>query len=1015
MNFMKHRHKQALRLLLSMLYFSASTLFAASGKLIVQIGAGDGRETVELAGENNVVHALDSNLANIETARKYIQSKGLYGRVSVEHWTGEELPYIDNLVNQIVVSDTGHRVSRDEIERVLAPRGVFRDQSDSSESQFTKPVPAGMDSWPHWLYGPHNNAVSKDQLVGVSRNMQWIAEPKWERNHNLLPSVTVMISCDGRIYSIEDRAPIGIEGPHGHWVLSARDAFNGLQLWTIPMPKWGSESWGKIRTGIAMRFKNPTQVYRRLVANGDKVYVTLGFAAPLTEIDGATGKILQTYKGTENTAAILYDDGVIYLSQNTSLTEPGKNILALDPKSGKILWEHTGVTGVVSRGDELKKYSDICLTIGSDKLFFLDRGEIVALDKKTGNKSWTTPRPPVKDIFGHSKYNYVNLCTLVYHKGGVFLAQIPSSASNLNQWQKKQMHIVVLEESSGKERWKTMGTSISHFTPADLFIHHGMVWTLNEKSDVLKGLDIQTGETKKEYKIPELQVGHHHRCYRNKGTENFYLYGEEGIEYINFKTGEIDVIHWLRGACAYGIMPANGCIYLPGHSCGCHADTLLGGFMALNSNESTLKLTPDEERLTKGSAYEKAQRPSPDTQPPASKEWSSYRHDNMRSGATTADIPDKISKKWTTTLQGKLTAPVVARGLLFCASTDKYQLHALDADTGDIKWTYFASGPIDSPPSHDKGRLFFGTRTGYVICLDAISGKLAWKFKAAPVDQRLGAYDRVESAWPVHGSVLVQQSKVYVVAGRSMHLNTGLYTYVLDAATGKILHKGNLQADTDPKGENKGAVMPDILVSKDNSIFMRKMAFDKDFKSIRDSKGGYLRARGGFLDDSWLNNVYWELNSATAQIMAFDNNRTYGVTGLRRLAWKSASHDTHKLGSGYNLFAYDLPATGNKKTNPAKKRKKSTRRAWTTKIPIRAQAMILDKDSIYLAGATDKASLWTTADEKKLGQLLIHSKETGEETGRHDIDSAPVLDGLAAANGKIYLVLKNGTISCYGE
>ena len=79
----------------------------------------------------------------------------------------------------------------------------------------------------------------------------------------------------------------------------------------------------------------------------------------------------------------------------------------------------------------------------------------------------------------------------------------------------------------------------------------------------LLGLDLRTGKVKREHPVKGMLVGHHHRCYRNKATERFYLAGEEGIEYIDFRSGELDVHHWLRGACSYGIMPANGLIYLP--------------------------------------------------------------------------------------------------------------------------------------------------------------------------------------------------------------------------------------------------------------------------------------------------------------------------------------------------------------------------------------------------------------------------------------------------------------------
>ena len=44
------------------------------------------------------------------------------GRCRVEKWHGDRLPYIDNLVNLVVVEDT--TVSTDELMRVLAPSGV---------------------------------------------------------------------------------------------------------------------------------------------------------------------------------------------------------------------------------------------------------------------------------------------------------------------------------------------------------------------------------------------------------------------------------------------------------------------------------------------------------------------------------------------------------------------------------------------------------------------------------------------------------------------------------------------------------------------------------------------------------------------------------------------------------------------------------------------------------------------------------------------------------------------------
>jgi len=94
------------------------------GGLIVHIGCGDGKLTAALhANSRYLVHGLDKHIEKIERARKYIQSLGLYGVVSVEQWKDGYLPYADNLVN-LLVSQQPPDVTIDELMRVLAPNGV---------------------------------------------------------------------------------------------------------------------------------------------------------------------------------------------------------------------------------------------------------------------------------------------------------------------------------------------------------------------------------------------------------------------------------------------------------------------------------------------------------------------------------------------------------------------------------------------------------------------------------------------------------------------------------------------------------------------------------------------------------------------------------------------------------------------------------------------------------------------------------------------------------------------------
>ena len=105
---------------------AAKILNAANfkGGLIIHIGSADGALTTALrAGDNYIVQGLDTDPDNVKKAGRAIASKALNGKVTVRQFDGTNLPYIDNLANLIVV--TGKcKVSKKEILRVLAPRGV---------------------------------------------------------------------------------------------------------------------------------------------------------------------------------------------------------------------------------------------------------------------------------------------------------------------------------------------------------------------------------------------------------------------------------------------------------------------------------------------------------------------------------------------------------------------------------------------------------------------------------------------------------------------------------------------------------------------------------------------------------------------------------------------------------------------------------------------------------------------------------------------------------------------------
>jgi ubiquinone/menaquinone biosynthesis C-methylase UbiE len=134
------------------------------GGLIVHAGCGDGKLTAALrAGDSYLVHGLDTDAKHVDKARTHIHSLGLYGKVSVDRFDGEQLPYIDNLVNLLVADDLG-KVPMAEVMRVLAPKSVAYIRRDGKWEKTIKPWPEEIDEWTHYLHDPQGTMVGRDRI-----------------------------------------------------------------------------------------------------------------------------------------------------------------------------------------------------------------------------------------------------------------------------------------------------------------------------------------------------------------------------------------------------------------------------------------------------------------------------------------------------------------------------------------------------------------------------------------------------------------------------------------------------------------------------------------------------------------------------------------------------------------------------------------------------------------------------------------------------------------------------------
>ena len=204
--------------------------------------------------------------------------------------------------------------------RVLVPEGVACMRDGDQWVFKVKPRSPEMDQWTHFLHDASNNAVADDSLVGPPRSLQWVAPPLWLRSHETPSGIQSPVSAAGRLFYFFDEGLIGItdERLPDRWSLLCRDAFNGKLLWRKPLDAWGWRAWSEAKyrgkdwtTLRAARTDVPADNQRRIVAEGDRVYVTLSYEAPVSILDAATGKLMTTVAETAGAREILVSDGVV--------------------------------------------------------------------------------------------------------------------------------------------------------------------------------------------------------------------------------------------------------------------------------------------------------------------------------------------------------------------------------------------------------------------------------------------------------------------------------------------------------------------------------------------------------------------------------------------------------------------------------------------------------------------------------------------------------------------------------
>jgi len=1015
------------------------------GGLIVHLGCGNGRLTAELATKGPyLVQGLDTDPKKIAEARTHLQSRGLYGTVSITRLTAPALPYIDNLVNLVLVEKLG-AISTAEVMRVLAPEGVAYVRRGDSWEKSVKPRPATIDEWTHYLHGPDNNAVANDRVVALPYHVQWIGAPKWARHHNHLSSTSSAVSASGRLFAIVDEAPAASLDLPPLWSLVARDAFNGVVLWKKRVGPW---------EGHLRPFRSgPTELSRRLVAARDRVYVTLGYGKPLVALDAATGETVKNYDGTDDTVEIIHAGDVLFLvlgsidrerytqAQRRGVASPAprqKKIVAIHAASGKPHW-------VKNDGDTHELLpSTLCVGEGN-RLFFQNLSHLVCLDGLTGALQWRKPRSVARNRLAWSTPTVVAWQDVVFSADAAApKGDVPAGQPDQADWKvtPRTMNrvlslgeLIAFSAKDGKELWRCPSAQ-GYNSPADVFVAGGLVWTgtapNRNTTDFTEGRDPRTGEIKQRLDTEfAFTSAHHHRCYRNKATERFILLGRTGVEVIDLAGGDNRRNCWIRGACQYGVLPANGLLYLPPHSCACYIQSKLSGFWALapkRASDGSIATNPPQ--LERGPACATSV-PGP-TSSSTTNDWPTHRGSVARTGSTAAAVPTQPAQTWAQPIGGKLSSPVIAEGSILVAAVDRHTVHAFDAASGTPRWTFTAEGRIDSPPTIYASLVIFGCTDGYIYCLRRVDGVLAWRFRAAPTDRRTVSFGQIESVWPVTGSVLIHEGVIYALAGRSSYLDEGMFMYKLIPHTGRVLDITNFydrDLKTGSQDEYKiddvelAGMLPDVLSCDGKHIFLRDNQFDL-IGNPTVQVIPHLYSSVGLLDDHWWHRTYWMWSDRaygraagwhvagnhrpSGRILVLDEKTVFGY-GRERVTSGGKGME------GYHLFRAD------KKVKPLARKLKNRNAAlsehltpgrvkyhWSRPVPLVVRAMVLADKQLIIAGPRK-------IEDREGGQLLILSATDGTTRHKSELKTPPVFDGLAAADGRLYLTTIDGQVICFDK
>lgn len=404
----------------------------------------------------------------------------------------------------------------------------------------------------------------------------------------------------------------------------------------------------------------------------------------------------------------------------------------------------------------------------------------------------------------------------------------------------------------------------------------------------------------------------------------------------------------------------------------------------------------------------------------SAEDWPMWRANASRSAATTNRLPTEFHTQWSRRFEPRSQAwddplnldlmtydrvfePIVYNDLVCLGFNDQDKLVALDIRTGETAWTHFTEGPVRLPPAAYNGKIYFGSDDGFLYCVHAADGSLAWKFRGAPNSQHALGNKRLISAWPSRGGPVVYDGDVYFAA--SIWPFMGTFIYSLDAETGEINWTNDSTGSQYIKQPHSapsfaGVAPQGAIVATDDYLIVPG---GRSVPAVFDRRSGELK--------------YFEINAGgkgTGGSFVTADERHYYVhtreKGTRafnlKTGLKTAFTPNEPVISGQRLYsaesegqrsvvrAYDINNVDNNDRKPL----------WEVEVPA-GDELILAGETLIAAAGTQLATIDVSGDRPAvLKSVQIDVLDDEESIAR-----------LVVAAGRIVVVGDAGTVAVLGD